>query len=763
MKKNTLILITLSLMLLISLGYKTKAFQDKKQTPSLNEKPLNLDLEEGQVGEIPKDWRSPGKGYLVKLVEETPKSGKRCAVVFNDGEVSPENFGNVMQSIDATAFRGKRVKFRGSVKINSDSGGRAQLWFRVNLNENTIGFFDNMGDRPIYSSEWKPYEIVADIDQNAQSINFGMLLLGKGKAWLDEVSFEEIGQLTYLKEPARPLTEQGLTNVMAFTKLFGYVRHFHPSDEAANINWDGFAVKNIKVVEEAKNNTELAERLNSIFAPIAPTVKVFPTSNKPELSAELKTQTSNAKITYWQHTGFGSTKQNNFSPYRSFRKQEPISDKTPDPSKPFIGDLGAGLSCIVPTALFIDEKGTLPHINSNSKSDTDSLIKYSGNDRSTRLADVIVSWNIMQHFYPYFDVVKVDWAKTLEKTLVSAANDKDASAFAKTLSLMIADLQDGHGGVGYAGEQNFFAPPVLCDWIEEKLVITDLEPNKDTQGLQAGDIIISVDGKASKELLAEKEAMISSPTPQWKRFNALRSILSGKESSQVTLEVQTINKEKKTISLKRTDNFYLIKEQRPEKVAEVKPGIFYLDIDRITDADFTQALPKLEKAKGIIFDLRGYPNQISAVILHHLTDQPIESARWNIPIVSTPDHQNMKEFNTDGRWKLEPKSPRLKAKTAFITDGRAISYAESYMGVVEAYKLAEIVGATTAGTNGNINPIKLLGDYTVVWTGMKVLKHDGSQHHGVGIKPTIPVSRTLKGVAEKRDEFLEKAIEVVSQ
>jgi C-terminal processing protease CtpA/Prc len=46
---------------------------------------------------------------------------------------------------------------------------------------------------------------------------------------------------------------------------------------------------------------------------------------------------------------------------------------------------------------------------------------------------------------------------------------------------------------------------------------------------------------------------------------------------------------------------------------------------------------------------------------------------------------------------------------------------------------------------------------------MKVLKHDGSRHHGVGITPTIPVSKTLKGVREGRDEFLEKAIEFIEK
>lgn len=85
------------------------------------------------------------------------------------------------------------------------------------------------------------------------------------------------------------------------------------------------------------------------------------------------------------------------------------------------------------------------------------------------------------------------------------------------------------------------------------------------------------------------------------------------------------------------------------------------------------------------------------------------------------------------------------------------------MGIIEAYKLAAIVGETTAGTNGNINIVQLPGGYRVVFTGMKVLKHDGSRHHGVGIAPTVPVSPTLAGIREGRDEQLEKAIEVLSR
>jgi C-terminal processing protease CtpA/Prc len=46
---------------------------------------------------------------------------------------------------------------------------------------------------------------------------------------------------------------------------------------------------------------------------------------------------------------------------------------------------------------------------------------------------------------------------------------------------------------------------------------------------------------------------------------------------------------------------------------------------------------------------------------------------------------------------------------------------------------------------------------------MKVLKHDDSQHHLVGILPTIPMEPTIKGIREGRDELLEKAIEIISK
>src|SRR3954447_21066587 len=90
--------------------------------------------------------------------------------------------------------------------------------------------------------------------------------------------------------PARPLTDQGLTNLTALTRLIGYVRFFHPSDQVAgltNADWNALAMAGVERVEAARDPRELAASLSGLFAGIAPTVKVLPGPPSPEPAVEL--------------------------------------------------------------------------------------------------------------------------------------------------------------------------------------------------------------------------------------------------------------------------------------------------------------------------------------------------------------------------------------------------------------------------------------------------------------------------------------------
>jgi len=724
--------------------------------------PINLDFESGSIGALPEGWVCPTKGYVAQLSDQQTQSGKRAAVLESQSGAANPPFGNLMQAFDATTLRGHRVRFKAFVRLEPRTERvAAYLWMRVDRTASKIGFFDNMANRPIRSSEWKAYEITGDVDDDAQVINVGMLLIGQGSAWIDTGSFEDLGKPVVRAEPPRPFTGRGLDNVIAFTRLLGYVRHFQPSDEAAATDWNVFTVQGMIEVESAKNVNDLATKLAAIFQPIAPTVRISSNEKAPSLPGELSPPANHStlQVVSWRNQGFGPNATEDAT-YRSERVRVPVTANTPDPQKVFRANLGGGVSALVPLTLFADAQGTLPHSTARTTA-TDSLVKYSGNDRATRLADVALAWNIIEHFYPYFDVVKTDWPQVLKTTLTEAATDTSAEDFGVTLRRMMAQLQDGHAQVQYPGAWFDDSIPVMFGWIEGHLVITETAL-EGAEGLQPGDIVLKIDGRNAPDVVSERESLISGATPQWRRFIAVAFLPTGPKDSEMTLEVEEGSGRRRLVTLRRSVKADSLNETRPAKIAELRPGIYYVALDRIKDEDFKNALPQLEKAIGIVFDLRGYPS-VSPMIISHLIDQPVTSARWMVPIITTPDHLNIVDYETGGRWNLKPIAPRLKAKLAFLTDGRAISYAESYMGIIEAYKLAEIVGEPTAGTNGNINSFTVPGGYSIIFTGMKVLKHDGSQHHGIGINPTVPVSRTLRGVRERRDEQLERALAVVSQ
>lgn len=155
--------------------------------------PANLNFEQGTPGQTPPGWVVPTGGYRVEIRTEGCRTSP-CAVLSPPETLSPAvPFGNAMQMFAAQPFRGKTIRLRAWIRVERvDPGDRAQMWLRVDLPNRQMGFFDNMGDRPITSSAWESYEISGAVEPDALAIAVGVMSFGKARVWVDDVSFETV-------------------------------------------------------------------------------------------------------------------------------------------------------------------------------------------------------------------------------------------------------------------------------------------------------------------------------------------------------------------------------------------------------------------------------------------------------------------------------------------------------------------------------------------------------------------------------------------
>jgi len=439
---------------------------------------------------------------------------------------------------------------------------------------------------------------------------------------------------------------------------------------------------------------------------------------------------------------------------------EPLFDRYPQVGEVVNKTLGRGLSVQIPLALYSYEGQTLGRDARYPLAGLDSALAafdihtLDTEDEDLHLGGIVIAWNVFQHFYPYFDVVDTDWENVLSGTISDALTSWTTVDYYNTLRRMIAQLHDGHGDVYLPEAPQKARPPFLVDWIEDQVVVV---ATVDSVKFKPGDIVESIDGIPATELLAEEEALISG-SPQRKRFRALSQFGSGPVDSEVHVSVVR-NGEQMEIFVTRSQVGELY-EERPADIEEIEKGIFYVNLDLIQMASFVERVDELARAEGVIFDLRGFPN-LNSGVLAYLTDTPLQWTQQLIPQFIYPDRENIVGYDTLGQRLMPAQQPGFEGKVTFLINGQASNSAESMIGIVEHYKLGEIVGQSTAGSIGYLNPFRLPGGIQIIWTGTHVVKHDQSQLHSIGIQPTVRINRTIEGVRAGRDEYIEKALAII--
>jgi C-terminal processing protease CtpA/Prc len=433
--------------------------------------------------------------------------------------------------------------------------------------------------------------------------------------------------------------------------------------------------------------------------------------------------------------------------------------------------------------------------------------------REERLLGLFKVWSVVRYLDPHLELCDIDWQSCLPEWIPQAEAADSLLAYVRTLRMLTAHLHDNNVFYFFPNLPEPQALPVFFGWVEGKVIVTDIigrsqKPEASSQkaevetdgrpedstavsgqpsavgpiGLEVGDELVEFDGKTVSELVADHRMQVSYSTEGSFCQRMCDMLVFGPPGSEVKLVVRrrrdmtetrsgisdrVPSPDQATLTLKRT----VTREARVGHSArrreasgyQVLDGnIGYMDLGRLSGlGEFERAFEALRQTRGLIVDVRRYPGfTVQAALSARLSDRPVKSAIYEIPIVSGYDRQE--QVWNIGQYEVQPDSKALySGPVVVLVNEKTFGGAEDICIFLKNAERVTFVGGTTAGCNGNRTWLSLPGGGRLWFTGMRVKFGNGSRFQNIGITPDVPVAPTVEGIRARTDEVLEKGLEVL--
>ena len=329
---------------------------------------------------------------------------------------------------------------------------------------------------------------------------------------------------------------------------------------------------------------------------------------------------------------------------------------------------------------------------------------------------------------------------------------------------MATHTHDSHVSVIAKALTEFFgvaAPRVELREIEGAPVVTHLgaEDSIKASGIALGEVVLKIDG----EPVARSDGP---PRSVYHRLNATGAYsydfiptvgrVAGLKSDSYGPRSRRQRARAATDPI-RPGGFLAGPAEGGEVVQLLDSQIGYADLTRLTVAQVDAMFERFKDAKGIIFDMRGYPRGTAWAIAPRInTKEAVNAAEFRRPFVAANG------FSYGGFNFLQPipdrnGKPLYRGKTVMLIDERAISQSEHTGLFFEAANGTTFIGSPTMGANGDVTTLTVPGGIVISFSGHDVRHADGRQLQRVGLIPQIEVRPTIQGIREGRDEVLERA------
>ncbi|WP_210465266.1 S41 family peptidase [Rufibacter roseolus] len=411
----------------------------------------------------------------------------------------------------------------------------------------------------------------------------------------------------------------------------------------------------------------------------------------------------------------------------------------------------------------------------------------------------------VDYLYPYKHLMDENWDAVISLYIPQFAQCETREEYERLLLGVNARLDDTQAYSFFRQLhhreklfKNHYYPPFDYQVAEKKIVVTAVidEALCKRSNIRRGDIIEGLDSVSVAEWVGALDALlsVSNESSLWARVGEWGDNLLFR-SEDATMNVQLTRGEEQlsttlrlmdpsqAVKAKLIDAYFKKKQAVPAKkskgLAYAAKGIVHFKIDdtfrlikdetseedyRLMDSLFTRAT----KAKGIIFDMRGEPDN-SDFVFHYVYKKfgkknhyfaryfqlnPYQVGSYRL--LTQPEVY----YPTD----ITPDEETYNGKVVILVDGTTQSISEWHtMSLQRLFPNSITLGEQSAGADGDVKRINLPGKYVVALSGNGIYYPNNNVTQRLGVRLDEQVHPTLKGVLAKKDELLAKAIELIGE
>lgn len=563
-------------------------------------------------------------------------------------------------------------------------------------------------------------------------------------------------------KPEPTFDAQLLIDIEEFVKLAHAVQYFYPSTQSRDSHWPLFIAESIIELSQTPTANR-ADKGIELIRQIAPYLvnqqRLLPAVND---ATEVSTWRQNAPIS--QRTYSRNLRTQN---YRDLSNQNYVAQSLFTPLAYYQQTLF--LPLYLPT--------NLEHSGQTFQQLGRWQLSQDFQNTEICMASVSSMWAAIEHFWPYFSQVAVNWPQSLP-LLLQACTEQDFNTRRTKIYTEFGKLKDNHISIALPTPEQYIANkyvPFLYELVENRAIIVRVEENQQN-GIEIGDEVLSINNRDIQSYLADKALSNLKNDLHRQKIAAMTDVLrdSGDtilyQIKKPTGEIFDMEITPKPLS--ELTKFYGLRYVpfREQAVEVLDDGLYRINVYNVSNAEAANIRNQIQNAHGVVLDMRRYPQDwhgwqtvLSWFIQNTAINDTLAYTWQGAPNQSDRKHQGISQT-------IQPAGNGLDIPVVVLASRDSQSQNEHSLIFARSGGLT-IMGEPTSGINGEILQLDYFGGFnqnssqgiTFIYTNMQANRLNGDPLINKGIQPDILVPRTVQSVIDQEDNQLSSAIEYLKQ